>query len=292
MHSDVATQRTSNDIPAIDTTTDSLQSLPHSPGPAPALEACNVSYHIDGAALVSNVSLVLRPGEVFALVGPNGAGKTTLLNMLAGDFVPTQGTVLLGGTSLQRLNNLEQARQRAVLRQRVNLAFPFTSLEVVLMGRHPHARQRDTNDDDITTAQKSLACVEAHHLESRTFLSLSGGEQGRVSLARALAQTTPILLLDEPTAALDLRYQHMTLQLARDIAIAGGSVLAILHDLNLAAIYADRVGMLSAGNLVAMGKPWEVFDADVLRETYRVPMLVQPHPTLGVPLVLTLPLMD
>lgn len=292
MHSDVATQRASTDIPTTDITPDSLPSLPHPPSPAPVLEACNVSYHIDGAALVSNVSLVLRPGEVFALVGPNGAGKTTLLNMLAGDFVPTQGTVLLGETPLQRLNNLEQARQRAVLRQRVNLAFPFTSLEVVLMGRHPHARQRDTNDDDITTAQKSLACVEAHHLESRTFLSLSGGEQGRVSLARALAQTTPILLLDEPTAALDLRYQHMTLQLARDIAIAGGSVLAILHDLNLAAIYADRVGMLSTGNLVAVGKPWDVFDATLLRETYRVPMMVQPHPTLGVPLVLTLPLMD
>ncbi|NOK58598.1 MAG: hypothetical protein GFH27_549279n404 [Chloroflexi bacterium AL-W] len=292
MHSNVVTQRTANDIPAVDTTIESLPSLPHHPGHAPVLEACNVSYHVDGAALVSNVSLVLRPGEVFALVGPNGAGKTTLLNILAGDIVPTQGTVLLGGTPLKHMSNLAQARQRAVLRQRVNLAFPFTSLEVVLMGRHPHIGQPNTNIDDITTAQQSLACVEAHNLESRTFLSLSGGEQGRVSLARALAQTTPILLLDEPTAALDLRYQHMTLQLARDIALAGGSVLAILHDLNLAAIYADQVGMLSAGNMVAVGRPWDVFDAPLLREMYRVPMMVQPHPTLGVPLVLTLPLMD
>ncbi len=257
--------------------------------PAPILEARAVSYAVNGKTLIDQVSLVSQPGEVLVIVGPNGAGKTTLLNLLTGDLRPDQGEVLLDGVALRQISNRAQARQRAVMRQRFSISFPFTAMEVVLMGRYPHLqRQRECNDD-VTIARQALACTQALPFETRTFPTLSGGEQTLVSLARVLAQTTPILLLDEPTAALDLRHQHAILRLARAVAAAGGSVLAILHDLNLAAAYADRIGLLSNGQLVALGTPWDVLDARHLADVYQVQVVVQAHPTLATPLVLVLP---
>ncbi len=256
--------------------------------PAPILEARTVSYAVNGKALIAQVSLALQPGEVLVIVGPNGAGKTTLLNLLTGDLHPDQGEVLLDGVALQQISNREQARRRAVMRQRFSISFPFTAMEVVLMGRHPHLQQRERNDD-VAIARQALACTQALPFETRTFPTLSGGEQTLVTLARVLAQTAPILLLDEPTAALDLRHQHTILRLTRAVAAAGGSVLAILHDLNLAATYADRIGLLSNGQLVALGTPWEVLNAPQLTAVYQVQVVVQAHPTLATPLVLVLP---
>lgn len=256
--------------------------------PAPILEARAVSYAVNGKTLIAEVSLTLQPGEVLAIVGPNGAGKTTLLNVLTGDLRPDQGEVLLDGVALGQISNREQARRRAVMRQRFSISFPFTAMEVVLMGRNPHLRQRE-RDDDVAIARQALACTEALPFEMRTFPTLSGGEQTLVTLARVLTQTAPILLLDEPTAALDLRHQHTILRLARAVAAVGGSVLAILHDLNLAAVYADRIGLLSNGHLVALGTPWDVLDARHLTEVYQVQVVVQAHPTLATPLVLVVP---
>lgn len=257
--------------------------------PAPILAAHNVSYQINDVTLVDNVSLGIQPGEVLVIVGPNGAGKTTLLNMLTGDLAPSRGDVLLGDVPLAQMSPLEQARARAVMRQRFTLSFPFTALEVTLMGRHPHVQRHGETMDDLAIARQSLAATETLPFAERTFPTLSGGEQTRVTLARILAQTAPILLLDEPTAALDLRHQYATLQLARAAAVAGGAVLAILHDLNLAAAYADRIGLMSAGRLLTVGTPWEVLNAQLLEQIYRVPIVVQPHPTRDIPLVLVIP---
>lgn len=255
----------------------------------PVLRAEAVSYGIAGAQLVDAVSFSLQPGEVLALVGPNGAGKTTLLNLLAGDLQPGAGQVLLGDSRLARLDARTQALYRAVLRQRVGLAFPFTVLDVVLMGRFPHLNGRRESVADLVLARQALEQTEMQHFESRAFPTLSGGEQMRVALARVLAQAAPILLLDEPTAALDLRHQHATLALARALAAAGGAVLVVLHDLNLAALYAHRIGLLHEGRLVALGPPADVLRADLLSLVYRTPIRISRHPACDAPLVLVLP---
>ncbi|MFP4438980.1 MAG: heme ABC transporter ATP-binding protein [Chloroflexaceae bacterium] len=257
--------------------------------PAPLLEVRDVSYSIDGVTLVDTVSLALQPGEVLVIVGPNGAGKTTLLSLLTGDVVPSAGTVLLDGVPLPQITPRAQAQARAVMRQRITLSFPFTVQEVVLMGRNPHLQQQGEVADDYAITRRALEATEMRSFEERSFPTLSGGEQTRVTLARILAQTAPILLLDEPTAALDLRHQYATMQLARAVATAGGAVLAILHDLNLAATYADRIGLMTAGRLCTLGTPWEVLDARLLEQVYRVPIVVQPHPTMDIPLVLVSP---
>jgi iron complex transport system ATP-binding protein len=238
--------------------------------------------------LLDGVSLALTPGEVVALVGPNGAGKSTLLRVLAGDLSPNGGEVTLDGKALASFRARELALRRAVLPQQTVMQFAFAAREVVAMGRHPHSGRRDAPDDEaIVTA--AMVRTETDKLAERAFPSLSGGEQGRVSLARVLAQEAPILLLDEPTAALDLRHQQATLAIARELAAEGAAVLAVLHDLNLAAAYADRVALLAAGRLEAVGPPWEVLNAAILSAVFDHPIVIVPHPARDCPLVIPLP---
>ncbi len=254
---------------------------------APIIEACALGYHTDGRRLIDNVSLAVNRGEVVAIVGPNGAGKSTLLNLLAGDLRPTTGRVLLDGVPLERMRINDQALRRAVLRQRVSVTLPFTTFEVVLMGRTPHLRGKAEGPADMAIAQDALAQTEMSPFAQRLFPTLSGGEQTRASLARVLAQQAPLLLLDEPTAALDLRHQHAALRLARATARTGGAAIIVLHDLNLAAAYADRIGVLHQGRLVAVGAPWDVLRSELLSDIYGVAVTVHPHPHTGAPLLLT-----
>ncbi len=253
------------------------------------LVADNISYRLDGRWLVRSVSLSLSAGEVVALVGPNGAGKSTLLSLLAGDLPPTSGTIWLSGQPLDRLSARAQAQRRAVLRQQVIVTFPFTALEVALMGRAPHLRGDTESERDRAIAQDALAQTETASFAARPLPTLSGGEQARVQMARVLAQTAPVLLLDEPTAALDLRHQHRVLQLTRRAADQGGAALVVLHDINLAALYADRIGVMDQGILRAIGAPWDVLRAELLSDVYGVPITVQQHPRMFAPLVLSLP---
>lgn len=256
---------------------------------APLLIASNLSATLGGRMVVQSVSLTVCAGEVIALVGPNGAGKSTLLNLLAGDLLPTTGWITLDGQPLAALSARKQAQHRAVLRQQIGLGFAFTALEVALMGRHPHLRGRAEGPDDLALARDALARTEMLAHADRIVPTLSGGEQARVHLARVLTQQAPLLLLDEPTAALDLRHQHTALQLARTTADAGGAAIIVLHDLNLAALYADRIGLMHEGRLLALDAPWEVLRADELSAVYHVPIMVQRHPQLDAPLVLALP---
>lgn len=256
--------------------------------PAPLIEARELSYAIGGYQLLHAVSLSVAPGELVVLVGPNGAGKSTLLSLLAGDLRPTAGEVWLDGAPLTQLNPQAQALRRAVLRQRIGVALPFTAYEVALMGRYPHLRGGAETAEDHAVTREALARTELLPLAERSVPTLSGGEQARVGLARVLAQQVPLLLLDEPTAALDLRHQHAALRLAREVVAAGGAAMAVLHDLNLAALYADRIGLLHRGQLVACGTPWEVLRADLLQTVYAVALTVLPHPHVDAPLVLTL----
>ena len=250
-----------------------------------ALAARDVTYAVPGKVIVDGVSLEIRAGTVVALVGPNGAGKSTLLSLLAGDERPTSGSVLLDGADLhgQRLTHL--ARKRAVLLQEQKLSFPFAVLGVVRMGRAPW-RGRPEEDNDDRVVDQSIETAEVGHLTDRLFPTLSGGEKARVSFARVLAQQTAILMLDEPTAALDIRHQEAVLGHARLAAQAGAAVVVVLHDLSLAAAYADEVVVLADGKLRGHGHPREVFTSELLTAVYRHPIEVLTHPTTGALMVM------
>jgi iron complex transport system ATP-binding protein len=248
------------------------------------LTAEAVALRVEGVALVEDVSLEILAGEVVGVVGPNGAGKTSLLRILAGEVAPTSGRVTLGGVPLSRLRPRELARRRAVLPQHTLLQFAFRALDVVLMGRYPH--RESSEEEDLETAHRAMAGTDTAHLERRLYPTLSGGEQTRVSFARVLAQDAPLVMLDEPTTSLDLRHQELVMRLVRSLADGGAAVVAVLHDLNLAARYADRVALMNGGRLAALAPTREVLRADLLTEVYQHPVVVVPHPHFDCLLVL------
>ncbi|WP_157155044.1 MULTISPECIES: heme ABC transporter ATP-binding protein [unclassified Diaminobutyricimonas] len=232
-----------------------------------AITATDVSVLIDEKAILDQVSLDIRPGELLALVGPNGAGKSTTLAVLSGDRVPTSGSVTLDGRPVSTYRPLELARRRAVLTQENQVSFPFRVLEVIQMGRAPWAKAREY-DQDTAAVSEAIAATDVGHLLGRRYTSLSGGEKARVSLARVLAQRTPVVFLDEPTAALDLRHQEDTMRTARALTERGCAVVVVLHDLSLAGAYADRVALIAGGRLEASGTPLEVLTAERVSAIY------------------------
>jgi iron complex transport system ATP-binding protein len=235
--------------------------------------------------LLADVDVAVAPGEVVAVVGPNGAGKSTLLRVLAGDLAPAAGTVCFGGRPLVSLDDATQAELRAVVGQAPLLAFDFTAADVVEMGWLWGAQRAGERERVVHEAMSACA---VRHLAERTFSSLSGGEQQRVQFARALVQiwrpdddpAPRWLLLDEPTANLDLAHALALLALARQRAAAGIGVLVILHDLNLAARFADRLLLLEGGRTVAYGYPAAVLEPARLSRVYGTPVHVEHHPVL------------
>jgi iron complex transport system ATP-binding protein len=235
---------------------------------------------LGGRPIIDGIDLEVRAGEVLALVGPNGAGKSTLLGALVGDLAPAAGSVELCGAPTASWSTVEAARRRAVLPQQHAIAFPFTARDVVAMGRAPWIGT-EAEADDEDTIEQALRDAEVEHLADRAVPSLSGGEQARVGLARVLAQHGQLLALDEPTAALDLRHQELVLRIARRRAVAGDAVVAVLHDLGLAAAHADRIAIVDAGRLVAVGPPTDVLRPDLLSRVYRHDVDVIEHPRTG-----------
>lgn len=242
----------------------------------------------DGKQVVAHVDLALAPGQMLGVLGPNGAGKSTLLAALCAELAPTYGQVLLDDIPLNQWRGSERARRLAVLPQSSTLSFAFKVEEVVAMGRLPHDSGQQRDDEIV---QYALAAADGVHLSGRSYLTLSGGERQRVHLARVLAQVWPgkegqILLLDEPTSALDPLHQHITLLAVRAFADRGGAVLVILHDLNLAARYCDRLMLLSQGRAHLSGTPEQVLTPEALKSVFGLDVLVQPHPERGHPLVI------
>lgn len=251
--------------------------------PAQRLEG--VGYRVGGVSIVEDVSMDVRYGEVLALVGPNGAGKSTLLGLLAGDIAPTAGAVHLDDRILGEWSPKELARARAVLLQANQVAFSFTAQQVIDMGRAPWIGS-ERSDDDPRAIADAVAATDAQHLTARAFPTLSGGEKARVSLARVLAQDTRIVLLDEPTAALDLRHQEDVLRIARRLAAEGRAVIVVLHDLSLAAAYADEVAVLAGGRLAARGSADEVLTAERVEEVYGTPVRILRDEDTGRPIII------
>jgi iron complex transport system ATP-binding protein len=238
--------------------------------------------------VLTDITLEVKPGEVLGVLGPNGAGKSTLLGALCGELQADQGTVWLDERELSHWAGALRAQRLAVLPQVSTLDFAFRVEEVVGMGRLPHQSGR-VRDDEIVAA--ALQAADAGHLTGRSYLALSGGERQRVHLARVLAQLWPgeagqTLLLDEPTSMLDPLHQHTTLQAVRAFADRGAAVLVILHDLNLAARYCDRLLLLEGGRPVALDTPEQVLRPEPLKAVFGLEVLVQQHPERGHPLII------
>ncbi len=234
-----------------------------------AFEVRGLTCQLGGRDIVRDVDLDVRHGEVLALVGPNGAGKSTLLGALTGDVAIHDGSVTLLGRPLAQWSASDLARTRAVLLQANQVSFPFSVRQVVEMGRNPWVGHATAEDDD-RTIEHAIDVTDIRHLLERPFTALSGGEKARASLARVLAQNTDVVLLDEPTAALDLRHQEEVMVVAQSLAAAGRAVVVVLHDLSLAAARADRIAMVDRGRIVSVGAPEEVLNPDRIEAVYGI----------------------
>ena len=247
------------------------------------LEATNIEVNFGRRTILDSIGFGASPGQMTAIVGPNGSGKTTLLRALTGD-VPHRGKVRLNGRDISGVKAWELAAVRGVLPQATRLAFPFTVLEVVRLGL---IRGVDARSADLIP--QALARVGLLGFDGRYYQELSGGEQQRVQLARVLAQVwSPVeggeprwLFLDEPVSALDIGHQLQVMQIARDYADAGGGVVAVMHDLNLTAMFADRVTLIGDGQVLADGAPREVLTDEFLSKAYRCPVRVNEVPVNG-----------
>jgi iron complex transport system ATP-binding protein len=232
---------------------------------------------------LDNVTVTVARGSLTGLLGPNGCGKTTLLNLLSGVFRPHQGVVSLNGASLAGRSRRDIARHLAVVPQETHPAFDYTVMEMVLMGRHPHLGPLELEGPrDLALARDALAATGTEHLAARAYMTLSGGEKQRVVIASALTQTPDVLLLDEPTASLDLSYQlEVASLLTRLNQDRGVTMVLATHDLNLAAAICDRLVLLRSGRVFAQGPTREVLTVSTIQRVYGVDADVSFHPAAG-----------
>lgn len=250
------------------------------------LVADNLTYKVKEYTILKGINFVIRPGEMVALLGANGAGKSSLIKLLNGEQVPTEGGINLCGTNLVDYKAISLARTRATMAQHHHMSADFSVREVVMMGRYPHYDNKPKDNDYKAVAQTMRLCG-VEHLEERSILSLSGGEKQRVHLARVLAQLwgqpNALLLLDEPISAMDIKYQHQTLALARSLADNGWMIVAVLHDINLSAQYADRLFLMKNGRKMMDGTPSEVLNTRNIYTIFGIDVkVVIDTTTLGV----------
>lgn len=256
------------------------------------LEAENISYRIHKKKILFDCSFQVLPGTFTAIVGPNGAGKTSLLKIMSGEIKQYEGVVMLNGKDALDIKSKALSRLRAVLPQHTTVNFPFTVEKIIEVGRYPHQTTRKENERIIDEILQLTSLAGFKH---RVYQSLSGGEQQRVQMARVMAQIwdedddyPKYLLLDEPTASLDLAQQHFLLCLARELCQRNIGVLAILHDLNLAAQYADQLLFLKEGRTVAQGDVATVMTKSIVEETFSYPVKVMYDDATGKPMIFPL----
>ena len=256
-----------------------------------SLQAQRVFFSYLNGLVLHNINLSVKAGEMVGLLGPNGSGKTTLIKLASGVLKPKQGEIMLDGSSLGQLSRKSIARSVAVVPQHFNIPFAFTTAEVVMLGRTPFLKAFvEGSEVDRQFVANALELVSISELKERRFDELSGGERQKVVLAMALAQQPKLLLLDEPTLHLDITHQVEILELVRRLNVERGlTVMAAIHDLNLAALYFDRLILLKEGRVSADGAPAQVLTVDRIRENFSATVRVEHHPLSGVPHIIIMP---
>ncbi len=245
------------------------------------LDVSDVVVNIAKKEIVSHVSFDVGDGEFVGIIGPNGSGKSTLLKSIYRVLNPVGGTILIQGDDIQSLTMKESALRTAVVAQHNYYNFDFSVKDVVLMGRSPHKKAMEMdNAEDFEIVRDSLRKIGMEDFEDRDFYTLSGGEQQRVILARALAQQTPFLILDEPTNHLDIKYQLQLMDTIKDLD--GLTVLCALHDLNIACQYCDKLILMKHGQVHSIGTPEEILTPENIREVYGVEASVEVNPNTGL----------
>lgn len=246
-----------------------------------------IGFRYDREWVLKDISFHVAAGDFVGVIGPNGSGKTTLLRIIDGLLVPQDGGVWINDTPVGNMKRRDIARVIAVVPQESEMTFPFTVEEVVLMGRSPHIGMMSfEGETDFRVARQSMDMTGISELAERRMNELSGGERQRVLIARALAQEPEIMLLDEPTAFLDIRHQMEILELSRKLNRAKGvTVIAVTHDINLASMYCDRIIFLQKGSIRCMGRPDEVISEANIRDVYGMQVLVDKNPVAGCPRV-------
>lgn len=250
------------------------------------IQSLSVAYRENN--ILNEITMTISSGEILAVIGPNGVGKSTLIRAISGVLPPRTGNISVDGKDLAKLSTIQRARYMAVVPQARELPGVYTVYQTVLIGRTPYLNWLGhAGKTDHELVRLALERTQILELAGRRIGELSGGEQQRVLLARALAQDAPILLLDEPTTHLDLEHQSALLNLINMLALEKNlAVLMALHDLNLASQYANRVALLLNGRIYAMGSPTEVLTQDNLTSAYNVPVKVIPHPEYDTPLII------
>ncbi|WP_075184650.1 heme ABC transporter ATP-binding protein [Teredinibacter haidensis] len=248
-----------------------------------------IGFTINGYNLIDQITFDVEPGQITAVVGPNGAGKSTVLRTISGECSGATGSIEFCGKDMARWSSNEKARRMAVLPQFSSLSFPFTVREVVAMGRFPHSSGRK---EDESIVKSAMAALDITHLRNRLYTRLSGGEKQRTQLARVMAQIwnpsddmDRLLLLDEPTAFLDLGHQQQLMQAIRDFSRQGVAVLMVLHDINLATRHAHKVVALQQGRVVANGDSHTVVTEGLIQRLFGTELQVINHPVSGQPLI-------
>ncbi len=256
-----------------------------------AIRVTNLSHAFDGHTVLDDLSFEVAAGNFFIIIGPNGSGKTTLLKLLVGLLTLKAGQIRLLSNSLTDYTASSLARRIAYVPQSVPVEFPFTVTQVVLMGRSPHLGLLGfEGQSDLRMAHDAMNITDVAHLAERRLDQLSGGEQQRVFIARAICQQPQVLLLDEPTAALDLSHQVRLMDLMERLKTEQGvTVIMVSHDLNMASMYADRLVLLSRGRIACSGKPEQVMDFDLLEQVYDCKLLVDQSPLGDYPRVHLVP---
>jgi iron complex transport system ATP-binding protein len=254
------------------------------------LRDVSFSYSNSNGFILNHVSLAVKKTQRVVLIGPNGSGKTTILKLATGVLSPKEGTILLGERDISKLSRREIAQEIAVVPQYFNIPFAFSVEEIVMLGRTPFIRTLSSQTErDYMAVKYALDMTKIEGLKSRAFNELSGGERQRVILAMALAQQPGLLLLDEPTTHLDISQQIEMLKLVNQLNDRQGTtIIAAMHDLNLAAMYFERIILLKEGQIVADGAPEEILTSYLIKDVFSVSVQVQQHPT-GVPQIIILP---